>query len=57
LGFLSAGAGVLTRSGTQGTPLHLVMVLTTVMIIPIVIVFFVPQKRFIEGLTSAGIKG
>jgi multiple sugar transport system permease protein len=41
----------------QGTPWHLVMAISTIMMIPVAIVFFLAQKRFIEGISAAGIKG
>jgi multiple sugar transport system permease protein len=41
----------------QGTPWQLVMAVATIMMIPVVIVFFLAQKRFIEGISAAGIKG
>ncbi|HEX4054267.1 MAG TPA: carbohydrate ABC transporter permease [Tepidisphaeraceae bacterium] len=41
----------------QGTPWQLVMAIATIMMIPVVIVFFLAQKRFIEGISAAGIKG
>ncbi|MGD0139820.1 MAG: carbohydrate ABC transporter permease [Tepidisphaeraceae bacterium] len=41
----------------QGTPWQLVMAVSTIMMIPVVIVFFLAQKRFIEGISAAGIKG
>lgn len=41
----------------QGTPWQLVMAISTIMMIPVVIVFFLAQKRFIEGISAAGIKG
>lgn len=40
-----------------GTPWHLVMALATVMVAPVVIVFFCAQKHFVEGIASAGVKG
>ena len=53
--------GLLNFIGTQwqaqGSPWHLVMAVSTVMMIPIVVIFFVAQKRFIEGIATAGIKG
>jgi ABC-type glycerol-3-phosphate transport system permease component len=53
-----AKAGVLVGGGgTQVTPWNLVMALTTVMIVPVVIVFFLAQKRFIEGISASGLKG
>jgi multiple sugar transport system permease protein len=47
--------GVSTNA--QGTPWQLVMAIATIMMIPVVIVFFFAQKRFIEGISAAGIKG
>lgn len=41
----------------EGTPWQIVMASATVMMIPIVIVFFLAQKRFIEGIALTGIKG
>lgn len=41
----------------QGTPWHLVMAVSCVMMLPIVIVFFLAQKRFIEGIAATGLKG
>ena len=55
--FIGKARGLAAGAGAQATPWHLVMALTTVMIVPTVMVFFIAQKRFIEGITSAGIKG
>jgi ABC-type glycerol-3-phosphate transport system permease component len=55
LTFISQAAAAGRSSG--GIPLHLVMALATVMVAPIVIVFFIAQKHFIEGIASAGVKG
>lgn len=44
-------------AGGDIVPWHLVMALTTVMIVPVVVVFFFAQKRFIQGVTSTGLKG
>ena len=46
-----------TSGRAQGSPWHLVMAVSTVMMVPIVIVFFVAQRRFIEGIATSGIKG
>lgn len=40
----------------EGSPMHLIMAVSTVMVIPIIILFFVAQKRFIEGIATTGIK-
>ena len=56
--YFIAKAGMITGGGgTQVTPWNLVMALTTVMIVPVIIVFFLAQKRFIEGISASGIKG
>ena len=53
--------GLLNFIGTSGratgTPWNLVMAVSTVMMVPIVVLFFLAQKRFIEGITTSGVKG
>jgi multiple sugar transport system permease protein len=49
--------GIAGNSFASRTPWHLVMAVSTIMMIPVVIVFFLAQKRFIEGISTAGIKG
>jgi len=46
-----------TSGRAQGSPWHLVMAVSTVMMVPIVILFFVAQRRFIEGIATSGVKG
>jgi multiple sugar transport system permease protein len=46
-----------TSGRAQGSPWQLVMAVSTVMMIPIVILFFLAQKRFIEGFATSGVKG
>ncbi len=46
-----------TAGRAQGSPWHLVMAVSTVMMLPIVILFFLAQKRFIEGIATSGVKG
>jgi ABC-type glycerol-3-phosphate transport system permease component len=46
-----------TSGRAQGSPWQLVMAVSTVMMIPIVILFFLAQKRFIEGIATSGVKG
>lgn len=41
----------------RGSPWHLVMAVSTIMMLPIVVIFFLAQKRFIEGIATSGIKG
>jgi multiple sugar transport system permease protein len=45
------------EGNAQGTPWHLVMAVSTLMMIPVTVVFFLAQKRFIEGISAVGIKG
>jgi ABC-type glycerol-3-phosphate transport system permease component len=45
-----------TSGRAQGTPWQLVMAVSAVMMVPIVILFFVAQRRFIEGIATSGIK-
>lgn len=40
----------------RGSPWHLVMAVSTVMMLPIVIIFFLAQRRFIEGIAASGVK-
>ncbi len=40
----------------RGSPWQLVMAVSTVMMLPVVIVFFLAQRRFIEGIAGSGIK-
>src|SRR3954469_4701821 len=46
-----------TAGRAQGSPWHLVMAVSTVMMVPIVVLFFFAQKRFIEGIATSGVKG
>ena len=46
-----------TSGRAQGSPWHLVMAVSTVMMVPIVVLFFLAQKRFIEGIATSGVKG
>ena len=41
----------------RGTQVDLIMAASTMMIVPIVIIFAACQKNFVEGLTVGGIKG
>ena len=55
--FIAKAGVIIGGAGTQVTPWNLVMALTTVMIVPVIVVFFLAQKRFIEGISASGIKG
>lgn len=52
---LTVGIGAFFND--RGTQTDLVMAASTMMIIPVVIVFALAQKNFVEGLTVGGIKG
>lgn len=41
----------------EGTPWHLVMAVAVAMIVPVIIIFFIAQKKFIEGIATTGLKG
>jgi len=45
-----------TSGRAQGSPWHLVMAVSAVMMLPIVVLFFLAQKRFIEGIATSGVK-
>lgn len=48
----------MAEAGKDGTSqVNLIMAVATVMTLPIVTLFFLAQKRFIEGVASAGVKG
>ena len=40
-----------------GTAWHLLMAASVLATLPLVLVFFVAQKRFIEGIAMTGLKG
>lgn len=52
---LSVGIGAFFSD--RGTQTNLIMAASTMMIIPIVIIFAIAQKNFVEGMTVGGIKG
>ncbi|HEV8638229.1 MAG TPA: carbohydrate ABC transporter permease [Chloroflexota bacterium] len=49
--------GLLFYQGRFGNFWHLVMAASTVAILPVVILFFVAQKRFIQGIQFTGLAG
>ena len=40
-----------------GTPWHLLMAASTLVILPVLLLFFLAQKTFIEGIATTGLKG
>jgi multiple sugar transport system permease protein len=45
------------QSQHGGTPWHLLMAASVLVILPVLILFFVAQKAFIEGIATTGLKG
>jgi multiple sugar transport system permease protein len=41
---------------SAGTEYHLLMAASTIVIAPVVLIFFVAQRYFIEGIARSGIK-
>lgn len=48
---------ITTAGEAAGTPWHLVMAVTAVMILPTIVIFFIAQKHFIQGMVTTGLKG
>ena len=49
--------GLMSFSGDEGSLYHLLMAATTMVALPGIIFFLFVQRRFVEGLTSFGVKG
>lgn len=49
--------GLLQLQGTYTSDWNLIMAAATVMTLPAILVFFLGQKYFVEGVTLTGIKG
>ncbi len=45
------------QSQQGGTPWQLLMAASVLVILPVVLLFFVAQKTFIEGIATTGMKG
>lgn len=45
------------QSQHGGTPWHLLMAASTLIVIPVVLLFFLAQRTFIEGVSMSGLKG
>jgi ABC-type glycerol-3-phosphate transport system permease component len=43
--------------GTYNTDMHLLMAASTLVLIPVIIVFFVAQKHFVKSIVLSGMKG
>lgn len=55
--YFIARAEQLTGGSIGQQPWHLVMTLATVMILPVIVVFAIVQRRFVEGVAAGGVKG
>jgi multiple sugar transport system permease protein len=49
--------GLQTFTTVYGSKYHLMMAAATLMLLPIMLVFFIGQKYFIEGIATTGLKG
>jgi multiple sugar transport system permease protein len=49
--------GMQQFSGERGTQYQLIMAASTIAILPVLILFFVLQRRLIEGIKLTGLKG
>lgn len=49
--------GIAAFFSDRGTQTDLIMAASTMMIVPVVIIFTLAQKNFVEGLTVGGVKG
>ncbi|MFI5356831.1 MAG: carbohydrate ABC transporter permease [Opitutales bacterium] len=55
--YFIARAEQLTGGSIGQTPWHLVMALAAVMVLPVIAVFAIVQRRFVEGVAASGVKG
>jgi len=58
---LALGVGILRRmtgeTGTTALVYPYLMAVSTIITVPIIIAYFLAQRRFIEGITTTGMKG
>ena len=45
------------QSQTGGTPWHHLMAASVLVIAPVLVLFFLAQKTFVEGISTTGMKG
>jgi len=43
--------------GSHGSEWGMLMAASTMMVLPVIVLFFFAQKSFIQGITMTGIKG
>ena len=49
--------GLASFQSTDGTPWHLLMAAAAMIVVPVLVLFFVAQKTFVEGIATTGMKG
>ncbi|MBI2942047.1 MAG: carbohydrate ABC transporter permease [Chloroflexi bacterium] len=54
---LTLAVGIRWFTGRYGTQFHLLMAASMVSLLPMIVVFFLAQKHFIQGIALTGIKG
>lgn len=54
---LTAAVGLASFRGLYSTQWHLLMAASTVMTLPMIVLFFAAQKYFVQGIVLTGIKG
>jgi multiple sugar transport system permease protein len=54
---LTLSVGIRWFVNASGTQFHLMMGASTLALLPVIIVFFVAQKQFVQGIALTGIKG
>jgi ABC-type glycerol-3-phosphate transport system permease component len=54
---LTLAVGIRWFTGRHGTEFHLLMAISVLALLPIIIIFFVAQKQFIQGIALTGVKG
>ena len=45
------------QSQAGGTPWHLLMAASVLVILPVIVLFFLAQRTFIQGIATTGMKG
>ncbi|MDB6128720.1 MAG: sugar transporter permease [Verrucomicrobia bacterium] len=55
--YFIARAEMLTGGAAGQVPWHLVMTLATVMVFPVIAIFVLVQRRFVDGAAAGGVKG
>lgn len=55
--YFIARAEQLTGGSAGQVPWHLVMALAAIMVVPVIALFAVAQRRFVEGVAASGVKG